>query len=63
MVQLVIFDTLHFTSCFVSVIPERLDAHSSHEELQREIDDLIYSLRRKKHDLYRQTGNDKKGYD
>ncbi|XP_041866472.1 uncharacterized protein LOC121655730 isoform X1 [Melanotaenia boesemani] len=30
-------------------------AHSSQEELQREIDEIIYSLRRKKHDLYRQN--------
>ncbi|XP_041848213.1 uncharacterized protein LOC121644386 [Melanotaenia boesemani] len=30
-------------------------AHSSQEELQREIDEIIYSLRRKKHDLYQQN--------
>ncbi|KAF3836196.1 hypothetical protein F7725_028754 [Dissostichus mawsoni] len=30
-------------------------AQSSQEELQREIDEIIYSLRRKKHDLYRQN--------
>ncbi|KAG8001018.1 hypothetical protein GBF38_004801 [Nibea albiflora] len=35
---------------------ERPGADSSQEELQREIDDMIYSLRRKKHDLYRQNG-------
>ncbi|KAE8277874.1 hypothetical protein D5F01_LYC24086 [Larimichthys crocea] len=34
---------------------ERPGADRSHEELQREIDDMIYSLRRKKHDLYRQN--------
>ncbi|XP_058478960.1 uncharacterized protein LOC131455382 [Solea solea] len=34
---------------------EKRGAHSSREELQREIDEIIYSLRRKKHDLYRQN--------
>ncbi|KAE8300818.1 hypothetical protein D5F01_LYC00965 [Larimichthys crocea] len=38
---------------------ERPDADSSQEELQREIDDTIYSLRRKKHDLYRQNDSNK----
>ncbi|XP_026128653.1 uncharacterized protein LOC113109209 [Carassius auratus] len=34
---------------------ERQSTHSSQEELQREIDEMIYSIRRKKHDLYRQN--------
>ncbi|XP_030275685.1 uncharacterized protein LOC115583222 [Sparus aurata] len=34
---------------------EKPQTHSSQEELQREIDEIIYSLRRKKHDLYRQN--------
>ncbi|XP_051800777.1 uncharacterized protein LOC110971783 isoform X2 [Acanthochromis polyacanthus] len=34
---------------------EKHGARSSQEELQREIEDIIYSLRRKKHDLYRQN--------
>ncbi|XP_077099997.1 uncharacterized protein LOC143750701 [Siphateles boraxobius] len=34
---------------------ERHSTHSSQEELQREIDEIIYSIRRKKHDLYRQN--------
>ncbi|XP_034083115.1 chromatin-remodeling ATPase INO80-like isoform X1 [Gymnodraco acuticeps] len=34
---------------------EKHGGQSSQEELQREIDDIIYSLRRKKHDLYRQN--------
>ncbi|KAM3620340.1 uncharacterized protein V6R79_021868 [Siganus canaliculatus] len=34
---------------------EKHGAHSSQEELQREIEDIIYSLKRKKHDLYRQN--------
>ncbi|KAI9537929.1 hypothetical protein NQZ68_020912 [Dissostichus eleginoides] len=34
---------------------EKHGAQSSQEELQREIDEIIYSLRRKKHDLYRQN--------
>ncbi|TKS69391.1 S-antigen protein [Collichthys lucidus] len=38
---------------------ERPGADRSHEELQREIDDMIYSLRRKKHDLYRQNDSNK----
>ncbi|KAG8004387.1 hypothetical protein GBF38_022174, partial [Nibea albiflora] len=38
---------------------ERPGADSSQEELQREIDDMIYSLRRKKHDLYRQNDSNK----
>lgn len=48
--------TLNFTSYLVSIFQERPGADRSHEELQREIDDMIYSLRRKKHDLYRQNG-------
>ncbi|KAI9526504.1 hypothetical protein NQZ68_039180 [Dissostichus eleginoides] len=34
---------------------EKHGAQSSQEELQREIDEMIYSLRRKKHELYRQN--------
>ncbi|CAL8236874.1 unnamed protein product [Arctogadus glacialis] len=34
---------------------ERNGAHNIQEELRREIDEIIYSLRRKKHDLYRQN--------
>ncbi|KAK7173361.1 hypothetical protein R3I93_003245 [Phoxinus phoxinus] len=34
---------------------ERHSTHSSQEELQTEIDEIIYSIRRKKHDLYRQN--------
>ncbi|CAM4573646.1 unnamed protein product [Leuciscus chuanchicus] len=34
---------------------ERHRTHSSQEELQSEIDEIIYSIRRKKHDLYRQN--------
>ncbi|XP_073695406.1 uncharacterized protein [Garra rufa] len=34
---------------------EKRGSHSSQEELQREIDEIIYSIRRKKQDLYRQN--------
>ncbi|XP_077078775.1 uncharacterized protein LOC143732013 isoform X1 [Siphateles boraxobius] len=34
---------------------EKDSTHCSQEELQREIDEIIYSIRRKKHDLYRQN--------
>ncbi|XP_058626164.1 uncharacterized protein LOC131536958 isoform X2 [Onychostoma macrolepis] len=34
---------------------EKPSTHSSQEELQREIAEIIYSIRRKKHDLYRQN--------
>ncbi|XP_073679987.1 uncharacterized protein [Garra rufa] len=34
---------------------KKRSSHSSQEELQREIDEIIYSIRRKKQDLYRQN--------
>ncbi|RXN23936.1 hypothetical protein ROHU_022371 [Labeo rohita] len=34
---------------------EKHSSDSSQEELQREIDEIIYSIRRKKQDLYRQN--------
>ena len=46
--------TLSFTSCLVFIFQERPGADSSQEE--EEMDNMIYSLRRKKHDLYRHNG-------
>ena len=49
-------NTLCFTSCLVSIFLERPTADSNQEELQREIEDMLYSIRKKKNDLYRQNG-------
>ena len=48
--------TFGFPTPLVSIFLEIQGAPTTQKELQREIDDLIYSLRRKKHDLYRQNG-------
>lgn len=47
---------MFFTNKCVLFSLEKPRASGRQEELQQEIDEIIYSIRRKKHDLYRQNG-------